>query len=305
MESTHDFFNRGFDQGFDSGFNAGYAKGYNRGLNDGRGETSRLSPVDFAEELVLSLLPEGAILPDLSAVDLLQRAIERSQEQTHELLTVDQVGERMIHALADGKGFSLSRLGDCEALILAQESVMNHDEMMRYASVLDYAGVPIPDMNARARLVETIRTADVVGVPIVRVGNFQPLLFKTFHALEINWRELPLSDSLVNYGLHARGYLQRAAKDARLLLVGNKVGPLAEALQQSGVRIAGTVTSVQGMKDLERVYDEIEKVQFDLAFIAAGVPATILTTWVARRLGRVAIDFGALVDELVAGTKAW
>jgi hypothetical protein len=40
---------------------------------------------------------------------------------------------------------------------------------------------------------------------------------------------------------------------------------------------------------------------FDIALVAAGIPAVILCYRIAGELGRVAIDFGHLADKLVTG----
>lgn len=61
------------------------------------------------------------------------------------------------------------------------------------------------------------------------------------------------------------------------------------------------IAPVAGYADIPRVMQRIRKHDFDLALVAAGIPAIVLCRHIADELGKVAIDFGHLANKLVTG----
>jgi len=290
-------FNAGYNLGYDNGFDVGFAQGYRRGASQ--------TGLAAAEELLAMLLPENHILPFHSANDLLQLALEQVKAQLLPLLPPQEVGARIRRALQQGQGFSVVRLGDGEALVLAQEVVLKPEEIQKRAPWLPYAGVKIPDLRARDLLWKVIPRTDVVGVPVSRAENHQPLIFRALQRLGLDYRRLVLTDALINYRLHQEGLFKAIVANRSVLLVGNTAPQLQPILREAGVHVVGAVAPVRGIGDIDRVMGEIRRQRFDLALISAGVAAVPLVQWVADELGKVALDFGALADELVHGQKRW
>ena len=72
-------------------------------------------------------------------------------------------------------------------------------------------------------------------------------------------------------------------------------------LQGHGVQVAGIIPAVAGMTDIPRVMQLTAEHTFDIALVAAGIPAVVLCRRIAGELGSVAFDFGHLADKLVTG----
>nr|WP_306220541.1 GT-D fold domain-containing glycosyltransferase [Cohnella sp. WQ 127256] len=264
-------------------------KGYLNGVYDG------------GDGIVDTILPELDILPDISVQQIILAGLEQMRPQMHKLLSATEISEQLIHAMNTRTPLSIVRLGDGELLTLAQEVVMNGDTLRKEGHFLDYAGVHLPDLFARDQLVQAIRKADIVGIPKLRLPNFQPLAFTTFRAHGIDFRQLRLTLSTINYAIYSEGLFRSILANRRVLLVGNSSPELAPVLSNSGIHVAGTVSPVNGIPDIQRVMGEISAHDFDIALVGAGVPAVIIVQRIASELGKVAIDFGHLADSFVNG----
>lgn len=290
-----------FDQGYDSSYDAGYYRGFKVGYLDGASEIGIVA----AEEAVTSLLPENHILPLTSVQALIQRGLESFQDQLVPLLSGADVASRIQRALERKEPLSIVRLGDGEALVLAQEVVLDIPTIERRAPWLSRAGVEVPDLAARDALKEAVLRADIVGVPTSRIHNHQPLLFKAFEALEVNWKRLVLTHATINYIVQKEGLLRGAIGKRGVLLVGNHAQELRGVLKAAGVRVKGAIGPVNGVRDVERVMEQVRSHDFDVAFVAAGIAAVILAQRIATEMGKVALDFGHLADELIHGQAKW
>lgn len=278
---------------FDQGYNAGFDKGFDKGFQDGKHAGG--------EAIVDSLLPDYQILPEITIEQIIAAGVEQFRPHIHYLMTARELGERIVAALDAKAPFSLIRLGDGELLTLAQETILPIEQIKEDGPFLPYAGVEVPDLEIKEELVRAIRGANVVGIPKLRVRNFLPLAFAVFKAENINYRELTLTDSLVNYYIYHEGFLSRMTQGRRVLLVGNLAPHLAEVLRAHGVNIVGEITPVNGVKDVPRVKEMIAGYDFDIALVSSGISAVIIAEWIASSMGRVAIDFGHLADSIVKG----
>ncbi|MDO7906996.1 GT-D fold domain-containing glycosyltransferase [Paenibacillus sp. JX-17] len=268
-----------------------YLKGYRDGRYDG------------AEGIVASLLPPLTILPEFSAADLIKEGFRQNADKLYPLLTVEQVYERLDEGIHAGRPLSLIRLGDGELLTLAYGTVLQAGEADSFASFLPYAGVPRPTPQLQSRLAESIRRADLVGIPEARLPTYQGLLFPVLQHFGLPWRELCLTSSAINYMLQGAGLLLPLLQGRKVLVAGNKAEGLAEMLVAHGVLVTGVIRPVRGFEDVDAVVAQAEAVtaSFDIALVAAGVPAVVICEQIASRLGRTALDIGHLADKLASG----
>lgn len=208
-------------------------------------------------------------------------------------------------ALTAHRGLALVRLGDGEALTLAHDLVLPADEARERGTFLNYAGVNLPDHAFRDILAEAIRQADIIGVTSAEAEPFWPLLSRALTAHGIALGAKLVTDATVNYALYTEGHLARLLLDLspppRTLVVGNLAAPVAEALKAEGADIVGQISPVEGSRDIPRVLSLTPGFSFDLALIAAGIPAVVIAVALARILGKVAIDFGHLADSFRDG----
>ncbi len=267
----------------------GYAEGYRDGVFAG------------GEALVAQHIPPDHILPAVAAADLIAAGFRQYAPSLARLSSPHEVAEQLVGALDAQRPLSVVRLGDGELLALAADTVLPAEEVQELAPFLPYAGVPRSTPEIRATLAEAIQGADCVGVPISRAPTFQGLLFPVLRHFGIDWSRLKLTSSTINYGLHQSGLLLPVLHGRRVLLIGSKAHELGVLFQSHGIHVVGVIGSVEGYADIPRVMQQTAETAFDIALVAAGIPAVIICRRIAGELGRVALDFGHLADKLVTG----
>ncbi|MFD0673391.1 GT-D fold domain-containing glycosyltransferase [Cohnella sp. GCM10027633] len=276
--------------GYETSAGTEYELGYRRGMVDG------------AEKLLEHHLPADRIIPDVTADEAMAAGVQALRIRSLPLIGIDRVFEELDGAARERRPYSFIRLGDGELMTLAQEVVMPVSELRTSSPFLPYAGIVVPDLSARDRLAEAIRSATLVGVPVSRQPQYQPLLFRVLHAHGIPCANLSLTTSTMNYSLYEHDCLPRLLGGRKLLLVGNVANELAMAFKAQGYHVAGVVSPVKGFGDVDRVVAESAAHDFDFALVSAGIPAIPIVVGLAARTGKVAIDFGHLADR-IAGVK--
>jgi len=289
-------FRAGFDTGFNQGYDKGHDEGYQRGRYDGEAKWR-----DGVEGIVDSLLPEGVILPEITAEQLIAAGIEQYRPHFYHLIATEQLGNGILQALETKKPLSVVRLGDGELLTLAQGVVLSIDQVKAEGTFLQYAGVDVPDLAARDQLAEAVKQATFVGIPKLRVRNFQPLAFPVFRAHGIDYRSLSLTDSLINYYLYQAGFFSKMVGGRRVLTVGNLAVSFADLLRRNGVNVVDAVAPVHGVKDVPRVMEEVLQRDFDIALVSAGISSVMIAPQIAAGMGKVAVDLGHLADSMLKG----
>ena len=83
---------------------------------------------------------------------------------------------------------------------------MSVPEVKKRGTFLEYAGVRVPDRQARDLVAGAVRQADIVGVPKQRLPNFLPLLVPVLQAHGLDFRTMPLTLSTINYELESGGH---------------------------------------------------------------------------------------------------
>ncbi|MFD2612358.1 GT-D fold domain-containing protein [Paenibacillus gansuensis] len=293
-----------YDKGYDTGYNRAllelggssahdenqrYDEGFRRGFYAG------------GDGIVDSILPDLDLLPEVHVTQILAAGIEQLRPLQHRVMGAPEVAERILQALEAKAPLSVVRLGDGELLTLAQETVMPVEEVQSAGSFLAYAGVQVPDLASRDQLLASVKLADIVGIPKIRLPYFQPLAFAVLKAHGMEYRDMALTLSTINYSLYLEGFFRTILAGRRVLTVGNSAEPLSRFLGSSGVHVAGAVSPVHGMFDIPRVMEEIHRHDFDLALVGAGIPAVVISQRIAGQMGKVAIDFGHLADSMIKG----
>lgn len=246
-------------------------------------------------------LPLHLLLPEVNLQEVIALGAAQLVPRCVPLIGVHEVYGEIEQAIQERRACSIVRLGDGELLTLAQDVVYDTGTISREGTFLPYAGVVPPDLAARDQLVHAIRGATIVGVPQSRRKHFHPLLHAAFRANHIDLGALRLTSSTVNYALQQSGLLLRLLAGKQLLVIGNTAPALVHVLAQHGCTISGMITPVRGVKDVDRVMNEVHGIVFDLALVSAGIPAVIICTRIANELGRAALDFGHMADAIVKG----
>lgn len=218
-----------------------------------------------------------------------------SQISQQPLASVNEVLAKIKRALQIRRPFSIARLGNGEALVLAHGVLVPMTQMPDW---LTYAGVKLPDETARQELLNAIKTADIVGVSTDRANwDCAPLLRRIF--AHYNLRPRLLTDAAINWQLHRFDRLYHALQGVSVVLVGRVAPVAAPILQKKGLNIVNVVT-LEGLTDLPRAENQIlSGPPFQVALVAAGIPATILCPRLARRANCIAIDYGHVINDLL------
>lgn len=255
---------------------------------------------DGGEARVGNLLPTNMILPELSLDDLVRRGLQGTEPLMIPILSTNAVYEEIQEALHTGRPLSMVRLGDGELLTLAHDTVWPLAEVKRWGEFLPYAGVRIPDANARETLAWAVRHADLIGVPQSRHPAYQGLLVPVLRHYGMDIRQMRLTFSTVNYTLHDEGLLFSLIGGRKVLLIGNEAEALSNYMRHRGIAITGAISPVHGVNDVPRVMDQVHTTDFDLALVAAGIAAVVLCSRIATECGKVALDLGHLANKLVS-----
>jgi len=218
------------------------------------------------------------------------------------LLGANDVASRIETALQSGTGYSLIRFGDGELLTLAQDSVLTVQEVQKVAPWLPWAGVTVPDLAARDQLVEAFFRTDLVGVPTSRFMTYGPLFLRLASHYQWPIATMPLTSSVINYAMYEDTDLyQKILRNHKVLIIGNRSAQLHAVLEESGVSTVVGHLPVSGMSSIATVLAESNTYDFEVAFVAAGIPACVICPQLRDR-GKIAIDFGHLADGLADKT---
>lgn len=266
-------------EAYDSGFREGYFEG--------------------GEGVVTRMLPHEMILPGVKLEDLVQLGIRHLPSGAMlPLATPQEVAAEFGIALAEGRPFSVVRLGDGELLTLAHETIISTEEARRRGPFLPYSGVELPAPDVRNALVASLRKADMIGVPRSRHPSFQGLLFPVCNHFGLDISSLRLTSSTINYELQDQGLLLPLLRGRKVLIAGDHAAGLAQALTKEGIEISGIITPVRGVHDTEAVVIAASQHTFDVALVSAGIAAVLICTEIAGRLGKPAFDFGHLANRM-------
>lgn len=260
-----------------------------------------LGKYEGGEMLLEGSTPDHMLLPEVSLQEVIAAGVEMLKPRCYPLMDVHDVFTEMELAIEQGRPCAVVRLGDGELLALSQEVVYDLQTVKSEGSFLSYAGVHPPDLHARDQLALAICHAHIIGVPKSRQKNFHPLLHPVLRSHGIDPARLRMTNSTINYDLHAAGLLPQLLQGKKLLIIGNAGPALAHVLAVHGFIVTGLISPVNGFADIERVMGEVRDVDFDLALVAAGIPAVVISYRIAVERGKVALDFGHLADAIVKG----
>lgn len=236
----------------------------------------------------------------------------------NEFLTVNQVLRKIKRALKEKKPFSLVRIGDGENVVLAQNSVIPIDEVLkiRWAKLANEGkkGVILPNLELRDEMVAAIKQADMVGIPfwendpiVAHQEIKRPLTENVFEHFNIKPRRT--CHTFVNRVFAQKPEFWAMLKGRRVLLISDWGDSVKEILQKEpyGLNIALTIKFTD-YKQINRTLRKVSKNkdEFDIALISCGVNAVVLAPKIAQLSGKVSLDFGKSLMFIVkkkAGLK--
>jgi hypothetical protein len=281
---------------WDLGFDIGFIRGFTAGQ-----QASSQSSDNQYQEFFSRGFSDGWSYNDFEKT--------QCREMNAGLIASAALAEVIHEAIETQKPLSVIVLGDGEALTLAQEKVLALEAIRWRGSFLAYAGVEVPDLDARDQLAATIGNASYVGLTNAIGANYQPLLLRALQSHGIDFRKLKGCSAFFNYELFQTGALQEVLlctnPKPRVLLIGNRAAELRQVLESTGLTLVDPVAAVKGVRDVDRVMTEVGCRHFDVALVSAGVATSDICVRIAGQFGKVALKFGHLADELISGNVKW
>lgn len=209
-------------------------------------------------------------------------------------ISTERVYNMMTKALRNKKGFSLIRISDGETRVLGHNIFVHMHEIPWW---LEYSGVKLPNEKARQDLINAMKKADVVAL----------------HEIEDHYVFYRLTRDVLNYfnikpknicritivgELVRNGYLNSLVKDRKLVLIGRRAPQAVKVFSDMGAFVTA-VLILEGYDGIEDILKRLEFCNFEIAIVSAGIPASIICPEIALRFGKLAIDFGHMMDILI------
>ncbi|MFC4768595.1 GT-D fold domain-containing glycosyltransferase [Effusibacillus consociatus] len=221
------------------------------------------------------------------------------------MLNTEEVIEKIDHAIRSKQPFCLVRVGDGENLVLAQEKVMPIDQVIRTrwgrrSRETKSKGISLPNLKARDKMIRAIKQADLVGIPYYKDRELRaPQIYlrsltnKCFKTYGI--RPKQVCHTLVNRHLVEKQSFWQMLRGRRVTVISKWADSFAKLVEKEyadfQIQFVAKIP-FSHYDQIEQTVRRMEKVDCDIVLISTGVNAVILAEKLARRQGRVAIDFG-------------
>ena len=230
-----------------------------------------------------------------------------------DLLTRDEVLERIHHAIVNRHPLSLVRIGNGENIILAQYSILSEETFMKTGTARKWpkhgAGVNLPDIQIRDDVLACLKKVDLVGIlpyddkRIKTNPRYKRKLTEqifSYYQLDPKY----VFDALLFRDLPSDPNFWKLMTEKKIIVIskwGRKFKKhTVELAQQLGIEIVA-VYPIHNFYEVEEVLKQIENTDFDIALISAGVGAIVLSQQIAEQYGKVAIDMGHGLTEIAKG----
>jgi len=222
------------------------------------------------------------------------RYFERDYSHERFLLPIEDVIGCIDDAVRTGKPYSLARFGHAEIAELR----MSTEYFQRMVFYRDYNGVTTEDV--RVELIKALTSATTVGIipSFIQLSGAE----KSVHALRgLRLGFYTICSAWITHRMTELPYFWDWLKQYRVALVGRRAEEAAPVFQKHGVEVSAKV-HLEGIQQLETAYEQLMRNDaWQVAILAAGVPATILAPRIANATDKVAIDFGHALDLILDG----
>jgi hypothetical protein len=221
-----------------------------------------------------------------------------------DFLKVDEVLDLVRTAVKEKKPFSLVRVGDGENIVLAQNSAMSVDKVLKtgWAKLANKGkkGVSLPNIKLRDEMAAGINQADIVGIPFWSKDPImadrrlkRPLTEAVFKHLGI--RPKQVCHTFVNRVFAQKKEFWDMLGEQRVVLISRWAEPVKQILAEPPyqLHIAFTI-DFQNYTQINETLKTMEerKDDFDVVLLSCGVNAVLLSPAIAGLTDKIALDFG-------------
>jgi hypothetical protein len=256
-------------------------------------------------------MDESIIIPEL---DKGLAEIDGHTNWPVNMLDSSQLMDKIISCLDNKRPCSVVSVGATEAFAMAQYSIFNENQIRNHPETrvanlgecygFYHRGISFPHLKVRDELLAAVRAADIVGYNTI-IESARELTEKVFaiykisppYIFEANLRRV------ICFSQKAR-FLQMLAHK-KIILIG-ALAPRAkismeERWQQHLDFAINDAISIYHYNDIPFVLSRLEKHDFDLALLSAGLNAVIIASFIASNYGKVAFDIGWGMESIISG----
>lgn len=226
------------------------------------------------------------------------------------VLNSGRVMDHIIRALEQKKPLSVISVGATESYamaqyrILSEEEFMNHKEAIVTNSGVKLRGFTFPNVALRNDLVAAVKQADIVGYNIqlrnsMKAGKMTELVFKTY-GIQPKY----VYDSLIRRVVmfSQRPKFKDMMRGRKVVLIGNTSKAARNEMNRRWkhklhFEIVASVP-IKSYSEIGNVKRTLDKLDYDLCLLSAGVNAIVLAPYISRVHGKVAFDIGQGMTSL-------
>lgn len=208
---------------------------------------------------------------------------------------LDQVLAQIKYALKYKIPYSLVRFGHAEMRV-AGYGFWNDNNS--FVDLYKYTGITELSDEITLKLINAFKKASIVGVRDHTEYNNSVIEM----ILEHYNLKFPVNCSAwMNFLLAKSSDFYDVLRPLKIIVVGRRAAESVKKFNELGIKVVATMEH-EGFGDIPKTMKAISNVKdFDLALIAASVPATIMCPDIAEMTGKVVIDYGHALDWFVDG----
>lgn len=225
-------------------------------------------------------------------------------------ITSGQLMDKIIYALEKKEPLSVISIGITESFVMAQYTIYSEKEFMNHPEAIvanegsTLRGIRFPNVKARDEAVDAVRNADIVGYNTIIVP-YRKLAKQVFKAYDLNPKfvfEAYIRRVIV---LSQKEKFAEMLRGRKILLIGSQAKNARETLDKDladklGFEIVDAIP-IYAFEEIPKVKMQIDRNDFDLCLLGAGINAVILAPYIVKTYGKVAFDIGKSMKTLATG----
>lgn len=233
------------------------------------------------------------------------------------VLSSKELLDKIIHALEHRLPCPVVSLGASETFVLAQGTVLSLRQVLRHAEAevanrgirrgQEHRGVRFPNLQARDELAAALKHIDIVGCNLLIRDEHSGLLTEKvlrYYSLNPTYTFEAYIRRVIMFSQKSK--FEHMLSGRKIVIICGYADEVAEALHKNlrdklRLTVTGAV-KIHEFEEIPRVKKELQKLDFDLALLAAGLNAIILADYIANVLGKVAFDIGQGMESLITGS---
>ena len=227
--------------------------------------------------------------------------IHNQPNYEEKMLDLENVLTLMEDALQNQKSLSLGRYGHGELAYLGWTFFPEWTILFEPNSA--YAGATESLTTIKKELDSALRTTDIVGFHASwgHAWEDRETAKLTGQLLDyLNFIPENVCSAFITHDMITDPQFWTILKDRKIALIGRRAAEAAPLFINRGLNVTYT-RGLEGFEQIEEAYQDLALRDWDIALVAAGIPATILAPRLANHTNRVVIDFGHALDKLIDG----